>query len=171
MMKIQRSLFLYCLRPGDFRKEALIKGKKFTPHLLLITFEMVNIMPFTINVLHEYKSKCFREKQACYYPDWFVLFVCISSSNEKPLSRRARLAQLCTYLQERYKHLCRHDRAATRHSRLPLRLPESSAPCCKQRPRLHCTAHSETQQELTDLNLVCWTWRVCKDCVHFQGCV
>uniref|UniRef100_A0A671MTR4 KANL2-like probable zinc-finger domain-containing protein n=1 Tax=Sinocyclocheilus anshuiensis TaxID=1608454 RepID=A0A671MTR4_9TELE len=40
-----------------------------------------------------------------------------SSSNEKPLSRRARLAQLCTYLQERYKHLCRQDRAATRHSR------------------------------------------------------
>uniref|UniRef100_A0A672RF77 INO80 complex subunit D n=1 Tax=Sinocyclocheilus grahami TaxID=75366 RepID=A0A672RF77_SINGR len=31
--------------------------------------------------------------------------------------RRARLAQLCTYLQERYKHLCRQDRAATRHSR------------------------------------------------------
>ncbi|ROL53425.1 INO80 complex subunit D [Anabarilius grahami] len=40
-----------------------------------------------------------------------------SSSYEKPLSRRARLAQLCTYLQERYKHLCRQDRAATRHSR------------------------------------------------------
>ncbi|XP_026074355.1 INO80 complex subunit D-like isoform X1 [Carassius auratus] len=40
-----------------------------------------------------------------------------SSSNEKPFSRRARLAQLCTYLQERYKHLCRQDRAATRHSR------------------------------------------------------
>uniref|UniRef100_A0A671RVS6 INO80 complex subunit D-like n=1 Tax=Sinocyclocheilus anshuiensis TaxID=1608454 RepID=A0A671RVS6_9TELE len=40
-----------------------------------------------------------------------------SSSNEKPLSRQARLAQLCTYLQERYKHLCRQDRAATRHSR------------------------------------------------------
>lgn len=117
MMKIQRSLFLYCLRPGDFRKEAHIKGKKFTPHLLLITFEMVNIIPFTINVLQEYKSKCFREKQACYYPDWFVLFVCISSSSEKPLSRRARLAQLCTYLQKRYKHLCRQDRAATRHSR------------------------------------------------------
>ncbi|KAK7153616.1 hypothetical protein R3I94_007111 [Phoxinus phoxinus] len=39
------------------------------------------------------------------------------SSNEKPLSRRARLAQLCSYLQERYKHLCRQDRAATRHSR------------------------------------------------------
>uniref|UniRef100_A0A673HDQ9 INO80 complex subunit D-like n=1 Tax=Sinocyclocheilus rhinocerous TaxID=307959 RepID=A0A673HDQ9_9TELE len=33
------------------------------------------------------------------------------------LSRRARLVQLCTYLQERYKHLCRQDRAATRHSR------------------------------------------------------
>uniref|UniRef100_A0A673HFJ1 INO80 complex subunit D-like n=1 Tax=Sinocyclocheilus rhinocerous TaxID=307959 RepID=A0A673HFJ1_9TELE len=31
--------------------------------------------------------------------------------------RRARLVQLCTYLQERYKHLCRQDRAATRHSR------------------------------------------------------
>ncbi|XP_056610161.1 INO80 complex subunit D [Triplophysa dalaica] len=40
-----------------------------------------------------------------------------SSSDEKPLSRRARLTQLCTYLQERYKHLCRRDRAATRHSR------------------------------------------------------
>ncbi|XP_051998405.1 INO80 complex subunit D-like [Xyrauchen texanus] len=40
-----------------------------------------------------------------------------SSSDEKPLSRRARLAQLCTYLQERYRHLCRHERAATRHSR------------------------------------------------------
>ncbi|XP_052004693.1 INO80 complex subunit D-like [Xyrauchen texanus] len=38
-------------------------------------------------------------------------------SDEKQLSRRARLAQLCTYLQERYRHLCRQDRAATRHSR------------------------------------------------------
>lgn len=43
--------------------------------------------------------------------------MCVRSSNEKPLSRRARLAQLCSYLQERYKHLCRQDRAATRHSR------------------------------------------------------
>ncbi|NP_001410255.1 INO80 complex subunit Da [Danio rerio] len=40
-----------------------------------------------------------------------------SSSSDKPLSRRARLAQLCSYLQERYKHLCRRDRAASRHSR------------------------------------------------------
>lgn len=40
-----------------------------------------------------------------------------STAGEKPLSRRARLTQLCTYLQERYKHLCRQDRSATRHSR------------------------------------------------------
>ncbi|KAG7331067.1 hypothetical protein KOW79_005036 [Hemibagrus wyckioides] len=31
--------------------------------------------------------------------------------------RRSRLAQLCTYLQEHYKHLCRQERAATRHTR------------------------------------------------------
>lgn len=116
MMKIQRSLFLCCLRPGDFRKEAPIKGKKFTPHLLLTTSEMLNIYAIC-NKAHEYRSKCFRDKQACYYLNWFILFVYVSSSNEKPLSRRARLAQLCTYLQERYKHLCRQDRAATRHSR------------------------------------------------------
>lgn len=53
------------------------------------------------------------------YLNIFLVCLCVfvSSSNEKPLSRRARLAQLCTYLQERYKHLCRQDRAATRHSR------------------------------------------------------
>lgn len=110
-MKTQRSLFLYCLRPGDFRKEAPIKGKKFTLRLRLTTSEVVYIMPFTIKLLH----KCRKE----YFKFIFLVCLCafVSSSNEKTLSRRARLAQLCTYLQERYKHLCRQDRAATRHSR------------------------------------------------------
>ncbi|TSM68855.1 INO80 complex subunit D [Bagarius yarrelli] len=38
-----------------------------------------------------------------------------SGGCEEP--RRSRLTQLCTYLQERYKHLCRQERAATRHTR------------------------------------------------------
>lgn len=40
-----------------------------------------------------------------------------SSIGEREEPRRSRLAQLCTYLQERYKHLCRQERAATRYSR------------------------------------------------------
>lgn len=39
------------------------------------------------------------------------------SIGEREEPRRSRLAQLCTYLQERYKHLCRQERAATRHTR------------------------------------------------------
>uniref|UniRef100_A0A4W4FGH4 KANL2-like probable zinc-finger domain-containing protein n=1 Tax=Electrophorus electricus TaxID=8005 RepID=A0A4W4FGH4_ELEEL len=39
------------------------------------------------------------------------------SFTEGAVPRRSRLARLCTYLQERYKHLCRQERAAMRHRR------------------------------------------------------
>ncbi|XP_062862008.1 INO80 complex subunit Da [Trichomycterus rosablanca] len=39
------------------------------------------------------------------------------AGNEHVEPRQSRLAGLCSYLQDRYKHLCRQERAATRHKR------------------------------------------------------
>lgn len=41
----------------------------------------------------------------------------LSAVNEHEEPRQFRLAGLCSYLQHRYKHLCRQERAATRHKR------------------------------------------------------
>lgn len=40
-----------------------------------------------------------------------------SSLEETGSSRRVRLARLCALLQDKYKHLCRQERAATRQKR------------------------------------------------------
>ena len=41
----------------------------------------------------------------------------LSSLEETGSSRRVRLAHLCALLQDKYKHLCRQERAATRQKR------------------------------------------------------
>lgn len=40
-----------------------------------------------------------------------------SSDEDVGGSRRMRLARLCTYLQDKYKHLCRQERASMRQKR------------------------------------------------------
>lgn len=59
----------------------------------------------------EYWSKVY------FFDHLYLLFFPPSPAGEREEPRRSRLAQLCTYLQERYKHLCRQERAATRHTR------------------------------------------------------
>lgn len=136
------------------------------------------------------QKKCFRDKEAfnCLFfffliiLSYLIIFlVClcvfVSSSNEKPLSRRARLAQLCTYLQERYKHLCRQDRAATRHSRYryafrkALLHAASKDPDCTAQLIQKLSKNSQTsagcvEHGLRSVNT--WTVYVC---FHFNICI
>ena len=51
--------------------------------------------------------------------DLFLTYLFIYSSSDEDAggSRRTRLARLCSYLQEKYKHLCRQERATMRQKK------------------------------------------------------
>lgn len=46
-----------------------------------------------------------------------VSFVLLIRLEDSGCSRRTRLLRLCSYLQEKYKHMCRQERASIRQKR------------------------------------------------------
>jgi len=46
-----------------------------------------------------------------------ILMFCHRLEEEGRSSRRTRLLRLCSYLQEKYKHMCRQERASMRQKR------------------------------------------------------
>lgn len=87
----------------------------------------------------------------------YICSVPPSSISEREEPRRSRLAQLCTYLQERYKHLCRQERAATRHTRYKYAFRKALLHAANKDP--DCTG--ELIQELSKTSHIASRYRNC----------